>query len=542
VSSRPFLQPSEHSDVLVIGGGIAGCGVFRDLSMRGVKTVLVEKGDFGSGTTSRSTRIVHGGIRYLENYEFGLVREGLKERSVLLRTAPHLVKPLRFVIPVYRGSSPGRLKIKLGMFLYDLLSSGKALPSHRFVSKEEVKEMVPSISTEGLVGGYLYYDAQVPLVERLCLENVLSGERNGGRAYNYCQAVGLLRDDGVVRGALVRDADGGEEREVRSRFVVNCTGPWVDGFLGPLLGRKEPLLTVTKGAHLFCARFCDEAVVFYSGDGRLLFAIPWQGYSLVGTTDTVYAGSAEGVRSERGDVEYLLAALDRRFPGVDPRPFSTVSGLRPLAFADSAHPSKISRGYSVVDHGPDGADGLVSVVGVKITEYRAAAEKVGALISARLGVNAPSRTASIPLSEAEGGAVAPGTLPRSVEEHLVDVYGQRAGLAVREIIADESLADALCPHNPDIAAQVVVAVKFERARHVGDFLLRRSCIGYTPCRGLDAVGAVAELMGARLRWSSELITLEQSSYVEYVDRRDEALAGGKAGPPEDRSRPTRGSA
>jgi glycerol-3-phosphate dehydrogenase len=165
-----------------------------------------------------------------------------------------------------------------------------------------------------------------------------------------------------VQGAAVRDADDGKEREMRSKYVVNCTGPWVDGFLGISLGRKNPLLIVTKGIHLFCARFCEEAVVFYSSDGRLLFAIPWQGYSLIGTTDTIYSGSVEGVRSERDDVEYLLTALDRRFPGVDPRPFSTVAGLRPLAFADSEHPSKISRGYSVVDHRPDGADGLVSVV------------------------------------------------------------------------------------------------------------------------------------------------------------------------------------
>ena len=281
------MEASERCDVLVIGGGIAGCGVFRDLSMRGVKTVLVEKGDFASGTTSRSTRIVHGGIRYLENYEFGLVREGLKERSILLRIAPHLVKPLRFVIPVYRGTSPGRLKIKIGMMLYDLLSSGKALPSHRFVSREEAVRMVPAISTEGLVGAYVYYDAQVPLVERLCLENILSGGRNGGRAYNYCEAVRLIRDGGAVRGAVVRDGVDGKEREVRSKYVVNCTGPWVDGFLGMSLGRTNPLLTVTKGIHLFCPRFCEEAVVFYSSDGRLLFAIPWEGRSLVGTTDTI---------------------------------------------------------------------------------------------------------------------------------------------------------------------------------------------------------------------------------------------------------------
>ncbi|MDA4114849.1 MAG: glycerol-3-phosphate dehydrogenase/oxidase [Thaumarchaeota archaeon] len=538
------MQTSEQCDVLVIGGGVAGCGVFRDLSTRGIKAVLVEKGDFGSGTTSRSTRIVHGGIRYLESFEFGLVREGLRERSILLRIAPHLVKPLRFVIPVYRGASPGRLKIKFGMILYDLLSLGKTLPSHGFLSREEAKRMVPTISIEGLAGAYLYYDAQVPLVERLCVENVMSGERSGGRAYNYCEAIGLLRDGEAVRGAVVRDAEDGREREVRSRYVVNCTGPWVDGFLGVSLGRKNPLLTLTKGIHLFCTRFSEEAVVFYSSDGRLLFAIPWQGYSLVGTTDTVYSGPVEGVRSEKEDVEYLLAALGRRFPGVDPRPFSTVAGLRPLAFADSDHPSKISRGYSVVDHRQDGADGLVSVLGVKITEYRAAAEKVGSLISLRLGKRVASKTAILPLSEDAGDRVAAGPLPRSVEEHLLDVYGPRAGLAAEEIAKDGSLLSALCPHNPDIEAQVVVAVKFELARSAADFLLRRSCIGYTPCRGLDAVGRVAQLMGVRLGWSNERVLLEQSEYAGFVGWRDEALPPEQKSLREDQTPPasTRGSA
>ena len=226
-------------------------------------------------------------------------------------------------------------------------------------------------------------------------------------------------------------------------------------------------------------------------------------------------------------MEYLLAALARRFPGVDPRPFSTVAGLRPLALAGPKHPSKISRGYSIVDHRDDGTDGLISVVGVKITEYRAAVEKVGTLASLRLGVRTPSKTASVPLSEAPGERGAVGPLPKPLEEHLLALYGPRAGLASEEIATDGGLLSPLCPHNPDIEAQVVVAVKFELARSVADFLLRRSCIGYTPCRGLDAVERVAQLMGARLRWSDERILLERSGYAEFVDWRDGALTAGR---------------
>jgi glycerol-3-phosphate dehydrogenase len=525
------LDTDERCDVLVIGGGIAGCGVFRDLSTRGLKAVLVEQTDFGSGTTSRSTRIIHGGVRYLENLEFGLVREGLKERSTLLRTAPHLVKPLRFLIPFYKGVSPGRFRVKLGMVAYDLLSSGKTLPSHRFLTKEELKRLIPSISTDGLIGAYTYYDAQVPSVERLCLENILAGERNGGIAHNYCEAVGLIREGGTVRGARVRDPEGGSKRDIRSRFVVNCTGPWVDLFLGASLTRK-PLVTMTKGIHLFCPRFCEEAIVFYSSDGRLLFAIPWQGYSLVGTTDTPYTGSVDQVRSEREDVKYLLEALARRFPGVDPHPFSTIAGLRPLSFADSENPSKISRKYSVVDHSKDGAAGLFSLVGVKVTEYRSAAENIGDIISDRSGSRVASRTGSTPLTEPAGDRKAAGPLPDSVERQLLDVYGPRAGLGFEEIAADPRLVSRLCSHNPDIAVQVVVAVKYEHARNVEDFLLRRSSIGYTPCRGLDAVDSVAELMATRLGWSAEKVLLERSDYVRLIDERDESLSPPHVDPPE----------
>jgi len=245
---------------------------------------------------------------------------------------------------------------------------------------------------------------------------------------------------------------------------------------------------VTKGIHLFCPRFCEEAVVFCSSDRRLLFAIPWKGRSLVGTTDTVYCGPVEDVRSEREDVEYLLAALDGRFPGVDPRPLLHRRRAQAAGVGGFETPLEDIPGYSVVDHGEDGADGLLSVEGVKITEYRAAAEKVGALVSLRLGVRIASKTATVPVSEDPSDSGAAGPLPKPVEEHLLDLYGPRAGLAAQEIATDGSLLSALCPHNPDIEAQVVVAVKFERARNVADFLLRRSCIGYAP------------LQRARRRW------------------------------------------
>jgi glycerol-3-phosphate dehydrogenase len=529
-----------------VGGGIAGCGLFRDLSLRGVSTVLVEKGDFASGTTSRSTRIVHGGIRYLENYEFGLVREGLRERSILLKTVPHLVKPLRFVLPVYRGMSPGRIKVKAGMVLYDLLSSGKSLPSHRFVSKEEAKRIIPSLSTEGLVGAYLYYDAHVPFVERLCLENILSGEAEGGRAHNYCEVVALLREDARVSGAVVRSTETADERKVWSKCVVNCTGPWADSFLGTSLPRHSALLSTTKGIHLFCPSLSGEAVVFYSSDGRLLFAIPWEGYSLVGTTDTAYDGDPDAVHTETEDVKYVLEAIAGRFPSTHPQPFSTVAGLRPLVFSDSKHPSKIPRGYAIFDHSRDkheALEGLVSVLGVKITEYRAAAAKTGNLICRKLGVRGKSTTRFVPLTKPEGVA-SPVTLPAALLEHLTSLYGPRVGLTMGEVAADGALLSPLCPHNPDVAVQVVVAVKFERARRLADFMLRRSLIGYTPCKGLDAVDRVAELMGRGLGWSPEKVVLERSQYTNFILRRDEAISGispedpgGRAPPP-----PTQGSA
>ncbi|MDA4111806.1 MAG: glycerol-3-phosphate dehydrogenase/oxidase [Thaumarchaeota archaeon] len=514
-------------DALIIGGGIAGCGIARDLALRGVSTILVEKEDFGSGTTSASSRIIHGGVRYLENFEFQLVREGLRERSILLRTVPNLVKPLRFIIPIYKGSSPGRWKIKLGMIAYDLLSVNKSVPSHKFIDPEETTRRIPSLESEGLVGSYVYYDAQVSMVERLCLENVLAAEDVNCIAYNHCEVIKITSSEKEAMSATVRNNLTGEEWSVTFRVLVNCTGPWIDGFLkNASMEEKSPLLTTTKGVHLVSSRLSDDAFALYSKkDGRLFFVIPWMGYSLIGTTDTPFGGSPDNLVTSKEDVAYLEESLGRYFPGVHLEWFATYAGLRPLVNAKSSDPSKISRKYAIIESSR--MNNLITVAGVKITEYRSAAEKTADLVCKKLSVRRKSATRKLILTEnnyPQDFSKYEKVIPQELCEFLSSIYGHKAIYILDEISRAPGLQEKLCLHNPQIAGQVWFAVKFEHAKTLSDFMLRRTRIGYTKCKGLDALDKVTSIMKEHLNWSEEERKMQNMSYSEYVAQRDEALS------------------
>jgi glycerol-3-phosphate dehydrogenase len=517
----------ESCDVLIIGGGIAGCGLARDLALRGVNSILIEKDDFGSGTTSKSTRIIHGGIRYLENLEFGLVREGLRERSILLDTAPGLVKPLRFILPLYRGGSPGRWRIKLGMVAYDFLSFRKMLPRHKFIGADETLDRIPDLNPEGLIGSYVYFDAQVSRVERLCLENVLSGESQGCKALNHCEVTGLKIEGNQAKSASVRSHLTGREWTIRSRVFVNCTGPWADEFLKlASLENSDKLLGVTKGVHLVGSRLSDDAIVLYSSkDGRLFFVIPWMNSSLIGTTDTPFIGSTDSVTTEVEDVTYLLDSLEHYFPSVDLKCFASYAGLRPLVRANRIDPSKISRKYSIVESG--GVDNLLTLAGVKITEYRSASQKAGDLVCRKLSLKSTTKTRKTVLTEKVDLLDLPALyekfLSRELCEYLISIYGSKAKQIVAEAIRDSSLSERLCKHNPDIVAQVWYALKSEHAKTVNDFMLRRTSLSFTECKGIDALDKIASIMARHLGWTEKEVADQKASYAAYISDRDKAL-------------------
>lgn len=502
---------SEAFDLIVIGGGIIGCGIARDAAMRGINTLLLEKEDFSYGTTSRSSRLIHGGLRYLRQLEFKLVRQDMREREVLLRIAPHLVHPLPFIIPIARHVD--RITLPIGMLSYDLLSCDKSLPWHRRLSKRETLELEPGLDIKGLNGSYLYYDCLAPFTERLCLETALSAAENGARVLNHARVTGILKKGDTVYGVEVQDTLTGEKYRAKGRLVVNAAGPWVDTITQMLNKGFKPMIRRTKGIHLLVPQLSRHAVVcFAHSDGRLFFVIPWQGYSLIGTTDTDYSGDCDTVHAEAADVAYLVSETQRTFPSVKKdHIWYTTAGIRALAGDQSKKASDVTRAHKIVDHEQrHGINGFVSVLGGKITGYRAIAEEVVDLLCRKLRVKAISRTAETPLPGAP--KVAEGSIEQVAREsgltietvaHLAALYGSRFFNIVSIATGNEGARQRLCPHCPDILAQVEYSVKEEAALTPGDFLLRRSDVGLAPCQGLDAVEKIAEEMARLLGWNRE---------------------------------------
>ena len=292
----------ETYDVIVVGGGIVGAGIARDAALRGLKALILDKVDFACGTTSRSSRLIHGGLRYLKRLELGLVYQDLRERDVLLRIAPHLVHPLSFVIPITSGRPLQRLALPFGLMLYDLLYWRKSLPSHQRLTRRETLDLEPGLEPKGLSGSYLYHDCQVPFAERLCLENVISAAEHGATALNHAKVMGFLRDGSSVSGVVVQDQISGEKHQMRGRIVVNAAGHWVDSVRNMLGKGSRPMIRRSKGIHLLTPKFTHNAVVLFAlSDARLFFVIPWQNYSLIGTTDTDYTGDLDSVEAEAND-------------------------------------------------------------------------------------------------------------------------------------------------------------------------------------------------------------------------------------------------
>src|SRR4030043_64245 len=396
----------KNSAWMVVGGGIIGTGIARDASLRGIKTLLIEKEDFGHGTTSRSSRLIHGGLRYLRMLEFHLVRQCLLEKEILLKIAPHLVHPFPFIIPL--TSLYYEIALSAGVRMYDVMASGRSLPSHEHLSRSEIMEMEPELDElKGLKGGLLYYDCQAPFTERLGIENVLSAAENGATIINHAQLTGFLRDGPDVCGIELLDCLSGETCRVKSRLVVNAAGHWVDCVRDLLRGGPASVVRRTKGIHLLTPKLSQKALVLFSPvDQRLFFVMPWLGYTLIGTTDTDYSGDLDAVCAEESDVAYLLQSTRQVFPKLRSQDILyATAGLRSLAHIGGEKPSDITREHKVLDHKQrDGIEGLISVLGGKITAYRAVAKDVVDMVCHKLGLKARCTTAEVPLPGAPAGS------------------------------------------------------------------------------------------------------------------------------------------
>jgi glycerol-3-phosphate dehydrogenase len=509
----------EAFDVAVIGGGIIGCGIARDAALRGLRVALFEKRDFGSGTTSASTRIIHGGLRYLEMLDFGLVRMDLRERETLLRIAPHLVRPLEFLIPFFRRDRTSSLRIRAGLALYDALSGDSVLPSRRWLSGIDARRADSALYRPDVRGAAAYHDARVDSPERLALENVLDAERHGGLAFNYCEVVAATMQQDRVTGIRVRDTLDGGEALVTARQTVNATGAWLDPVATSLTGRQSDALRTTKGVHIVVGPVTRRALVLFSRvDRRLLFAIPRAGLTWIGTTDTDYAGDPAEARATAADVEYLITSVRHVFPSLTAADvLYTTAGVRALVRQRGAE-SSVSRMHKVLA-APATPAGLTSVLGGKITGYRAIAEDAVDAVCRQLGLNDRRATTAerpLPGALADPAGVSSELLRPAVIAHLQDLYGARANEVVALMHASPGLERPLSAKYPDIAAQVLFAVRHEHCAHVSDFLKRRTLLGASDDQGWDAAAPVATLMAAELGWSTSRVAEELVSYRREI--------------------------
>jgi glycerol-3-phosphate dehydrogenase len=517
----------ETFDLIIIGGGIVGAGIARDAALRGLHILLVEKEDFACGTTSRSTRLIHGGLRYLRFFQFGLVRQDLREREILLRIAPHLVHRIRFVIPLLSSEPFYRITLPLGLFLYDILAWDKKVPHWERLSRAKTLAMEPALTgIFGLTGSCLYYDGQAVEMERLCLENLVAAADQGACIVNHAAASGLLVREGKVTGLEIKDTLTEQTYTAKSGIVINATGHWADLVWQNLRVKSSATLRKTKGVHLFTRKISDNALVLFAkSDGRLFFVIPWGDYSLIGTTDTDYNGDPDAVFADTADVNYLVTEMHHYFPDFGPDDiYYTMAGLRPLVAAQKKAASNTSRAHKLLDHGKiEGPEGLITVMGGKITAYRAIAEETIDLVCKKKGQSIKCATASTPLP---GGAASQPEKSRrlaaeigltaDIEAHLTSIYGSRTTNILDLVSADKQLGQPLAAGSKEILAQIKYAVEEEEALTVSDYLLRRSDAGLGPSQGLDVLDTVVQEMGNLLGWSENERQVQAESYRRQV--------------------------
>ena len=511
---RDFTRlKGETFDLIVVGGGIVGAGIARDATLRGLHTLLVEKEDFAYGTTSRSTRLIHGGLRYLRTMQFKLVRNDLIERKILLGIAPHLVHELKFIIPALRSEPLYRYSLHLGLTLYDVMATGYTLHRWHHISKKETFKQEPGLAeVEGLVGSFLYYDCQAELMERLCVENVLSAADKGACILNHAMATKLLMKDGAVSGIQVKDILTGEDYTASGRMVINAGGHWADIVWDKFNVKGKEKLRRTKGIHLFTRKVAENALVLFAkSDGRLFFVVPWGDYSLIGTTDTDYTDDLDAVCATAADVKYLVMETRHYLPQFSEDDiYYAIAGLRPLVAIEGKAASNTSRAHKLVDHERENdIKGFITVLGGKITAYRGIAEEVTDLVCKKFGKRVPCTTAHIPLqgmpvvqSQDIEQAAQQYSLPLETVNYLVAQYGSRFASVLNYVRADKRLGQAICAGCPDILAQVKYAIDEEEAKTLNDFLLRRTNIGWSPTQGRDAIEPVAQEMSLLLGWSA----------------------------------------
>jgi glycerol-3-phosphate dehydrogenase len=495
--------------------------------------LLLDKGDISNGTTAWSTRLIHGGLRYLEHFEIELVRESLKERQVLLNIAPHLVKPISMLIPIYRDSRRSGLEIRLGMMAYDLLSLNKSLHRHQMLGRGEALAKEPGLNPEGLTGAAQYYDAQAQFAERLAVENALAARENGAVVRTYSRVDRFIQKEHRVIGVEYANLAAGAKCEAYAPITINVAGAWVDEILGRGGVVSSRLIGGTKGSHIVVKGFAGApGVGLYAearSDGRPFFIIPWNRLYLIGTTDIRYSGDLDWLTADEAEIRYLIDEANRVIPGAALSRSSVLysyAGVRPLPYAEGKRESAITRQHIIHDHSGDPGhplDGLTSVIGGKLTTYRNLAQQVIDKVFRKLGRTPPRcRTAEVALPGASGDNAAnvlgQSRLGRATADHLVSVYGSRARLVLELADRQPELGRQIDPNTGAIAAEIVFSFTAELASTLGDALLRRTMIGLGPDLGRGSIDAALAVCKENLGWSEERAEREKSDYLEYIAR------------------------
>jgi glycerol-3-phosphate dehydrogenase len=529
-------------DAVVIGGGISGAAVAYEAASRGLRVALFEKGDFAAATSAASSKLIHGGLRYLSNLEYGLVRESLRERRILENIAPNFVYPLPFLFPHYRASlKTNKWFVKLGLTLYDLLAfdraftwqSAKKIPGHRTLSPQAARERIPPLKPEGLTGASIYYDCLSIAPERLALAFVQSAAHHRAEVANYARVTGFLFDTHgtTITGVQVHDLVRGDTCDVNAAVTINCAGPWVDSVLDLAHGRvnSKPLRR-SEGIHIVTRPLIPKgtAVSAMVPGGRHCFLIPWRNHTLIGTTDEPYHGHPDDYRVTRASIQALIDTVNMAFDGLrltyaDVR--HCYGGLRPLVESADAETYNASRRYEINDHTKDGLKGLMTVEGGKWTTSRHLAEKV---------VDRLAETSALPVGRSiSARQYLRGCTIRDLNAHIarlrerhpefdgatLDTLGRLYGTACEAVLelarGDRRLAERL-NHEGEIAAQAVYAVRHEMARTLLDVVLRRTGLATLGNPGEDTLQRVAAVMAPELDWDRERIAQEVQTATEFL--------------------------
>ncbi len=516
------MLESRTFDVLIIGGGITGCGVARDAAMRGLSVALIEREDFASGTSGRSSRLVHGGLRYLEHGHLHLVFEASRERRILSRIAPHLVRPLSFTWPVYENARVSRLKLRLGLLLYDALSLFRNLRGRRSLGPDDVAALEPELRALGIQGGAMYYDAATDDM-RLTLANARSAAELGAAVANRVELREVLEDGDLTRAVAVDTLTGATLRIV-ARVVVSAAGAWTNDVSRLVNSNHRASVRGTKGAHIAVPR--DRAgnrgalTLLSPIDGRVMFVLPSGNLTIIGTTDTEYDGPLDDVRATHADIGYLIRSANSFFPAAHLSPSDVVAawaGIRPLVASEVSDPSSTSREHAIEWITP----AILGITGGKLTTYRSmAAESVDMVVRALGRLSIPCTTADVPLPGGGIGSLEDELLAAQtvvgdskLAEHLVHAYGSEWRDVWRLAEADRSLSQPVVEDLPYIHAELLHVATHEMPMTLSDVLIRRLHIAFeTRDHGLAVAEFVARRLAPVLGWSEERILSEMQRY------------------------------